>query len=424
MSSLTTRGSSKNLLYTRTDAEYFLARSKGPHTLRWLARAYRFLGSSGEEELMDKIPVVGGTLTMDSSDITRRKLTLQVGGGKTFEPLTSNDPLTPFGQFIRLWVSIDRADGTYFPWLMMGEFAIQSYVFERPSQIATVEAMDWSVRVGEFLHEWKVPYGGLKVADAINKMVKQALPDKGYAMKACYRSRTETAKWISDSGSSRWEEAVALGERYAFDVFFDWAGDLIIRENIGDGTDDQIPETGPDIGTRGSPIMTVRDGLAGSLIGMTSTITRDGACNGVIINIHETADQKAKDAKARAARGDSRVDVTVKALAGSNTPVTYGDRFGRIPIVYDRSVPKITDAVVSQYQKNADAILHRRRGVVRYIDLSMVGGYHLEPDDKVRLQFDGRTEDHFIQSIEWNLAGGETKVRTRQLNVDDPQGVA
>ena len=411
MSRLTTRGTSKTALYSSKDATDFLARAQGPHTIKWLAKVYRWINSSGAEEtLLEKVPIVGGTLSMDSSDQTRRKLTLEVGGGTALEPRTWNDPLVPFGQFIRLFVTIDREDGTFFPMLRMGEFQIQSHVFERPSLIATVEAVDHSGVVNEFLHKKKKSYGNRTLSAAVKEMVRAALPNSAFRLIADSTAKsTKVRTWVADAASPRWEEAVKLAESKGFDLFFDWAGDLVLRLNLGDGNDDMIPGTGPDVGTKGNPIMVIRDGIGGSLIGMTATVTRDGASNGVIINIHETADQKAKTAKARAARGDSRVDIQVRALAGSTSAVGYGDRFGRIPIVLEKNVVKITDEIVSHQQSRANVLLSRRRGVVRYIDFAMAGGYHLEPDDKVKLQFGGKTKDHYVQSIEWNLAGGETR---------------
>jgi hypothetical protein len=423
MSRLTTRGTNKSTLYSQADADDFTARSVKPHTLRWKAHAYRWINSGGAVEvLMEDIPIVGGKLVMDSSDQVRRRLTLDIGAGAELEPRTWRDPLVPFGQFIILWCSIDREDGTFFPWLKMGEFHIQSYVYERPSQIATVEALDYSAIVNEYLHTKKKSYGKLTVAAAIDAMVNPALPNKSYLIVAHPEAKTNKVResFVSDAASPRWEQAVKVAEENACDTFWDWNGDLVIRPNLGDGNDDIIPESGPDVGTKDGPIATIRDEEGGALIGMTATVTRDGACNGVFVNIHETADQKAKDAKARAARGDSRVDVQVSALAGTGSPVMYGDTFGRIPVVFEKSVSKITDAVETHYRDLASTILARRRGVVRYIDLAMVGGYHLEPDDKVRIQFDGRTEDHYVQAITFELAGGATIVRTRELHVEDP----
>jgi hypothetical protein len=304
----------------------------------------------------------------------------------------------------------------------MGEFQIRSYVFERPSLIATVEAADHSAAVNEYLHDRKKSYGNRSLVTAIDDMVRAALPNSAYKLVASSSARSvKVTTWVADAASPRWEEAVKLAEAKGYDVFFDWAGDLVLRPNLGDGNDDIIPDAGPDVGTKSDPIMTIQSGVGGTLVGMTATVTREGAANGVFINIHETADQKSKDKKARAARGDPRVDVQVHALAGGGNPATWGDRFGRIPIVIDKNVVTITDAVQASYQSYANTLLSRRRGVVRYIDFAMLGGYHLEPDDKVKIKWaDGRAEDHYVQSVEFDLKGGATKLRTRELNVIDP----
>lgn len=423
MSRLTSRGTSKASLFSQTDADTWLDRATGSHSLRWKVNAYRWLSSSGAEELlMQDVPMLSGTLTMDSSDPIRRHISLEVGGGEGLEPRTYRDPLVPFGQFLRVWCAIDRPDGTWLPWLRMGEFQIQSYVFERPSLIATVEAADHSSVVNEYLHDRKKSYGNRSLAVAIDDMVRAALPNSAYKLIASTSARqVKVSTWVADAASSRWEEAVKLAEAKAYDVFFDWGGDLVLRPNLGDGNDDIIPDTGPDVGTKANPIMTIESGVGGTLVGMTATVTRDGGANGVFINIHETADQKSKDKAARAKRGDPRVDIQVRALAGGGSPVTYGDSFGRIPIVIDKNVVTITDAVEASYQSYANTLLSRRRGVVRYIDFAMLGGYHLEPDDKVKIRWaDGRSEDHYVQSVEFDLKGGPTKLRTRELNVIDP----
>lgn len=436
MSRLTSRGTSKSDLYTADEAEDFMARSKGPHTLRWLANAYRWTSGGEIVRLMEDIPIVGGTLSMDSSDPIRRHLTLEVGGANKLEPRKYTDPLVPFGQFIILWCTIDNQDGDFFPWMKMGEFHIVSYVFERPSEIATVEAVDYSGIVDEYLHTHKKSYGNRSLATAINQMVRPALPNSAYANvfhHSAYDRSRRVKTWVSDSGTSRWEEAVALAEAKAFDLFFDWSGDLVLRQNLGDGFDDIPPETGPDVGTKSNPIMTIRDEEGGTLIGLTATVTREGAANGVFVNIHETADQKLKKKPSRKELaaykklvGDKRVNVQVHSVSGTGSPVKYGDRFGRIPLVFERNVDKITDDVVDHYQDYARTKLSRRRGLVRYLDFQMVGGYWLEPDDKVHLSFGGspensqREEDHYVQSISWDLKGGPTTVKTRSLNVVDP----
>ena len=83
-------------------------------------------------------------------------------------------------------------------------------------------------------------------------------------------------------------------------------------------------------------------------------------------------------------------------------------------------------------QKDADQdakrILHRRRGVTRYLDLHTLPLYWLEPDDRVRIKWREFEDDeltitseaHFVARVELDLAGGPMVLRTRTLNVTDP----
>jgi hypothetical protein len=71
-------------------------------------------------------------------------------------------------------------------------------------------------------------------------------------------------------------------------------------------------------------------------------------------------------------------------------------------------------------------MLHRRRGVTRYLDMHTLPLYWLEPDDKVSVRWHelsgaAVTEAHYVQRIEIDLeAGSPMVVRTRQLSVTDP----
>jgi hypothetical protein len=117
--------------------------------------------------------------------------------------------------------------------------------------------------------------------------------------------------------------------------------------------------------------------------------------------------------------GDPRVNVTVKALGVG--AVKWGDKFGRQNIVLERNVKRINDNIINAQIHRAKRLLHKRGGVIRSIDLDAVGLYWLEPDDKVRVKYAGRTEAHYVASIEFDLSGAEpARVRTRSLNVTDP----
>lgn len=410
--------------FTKAEADAFVAASNQPHTVQWKASAYRLVAGVANL-LLDDLPIVAGRLTLDSSDPTRRRLTLEVGGGDEFVPTTTDDPLVPFGQAIYLWTRIDLPDGSWSPWLKQGEFPITSYVYERPTTVATVDAADYSLAVDEFLHLTKRGYGNRTVQGAIVEMVNQALPDKVFTVVAHPDAATKrVTNFVADAGQGRWDSATSLAQVKGFEVFFDAAGNLVIRPDVTDDNDNVIPGVGPDIGTVENPVAVIADGEAGNLVAMTATLTREGGCNGVIINIHETADQKAKGKKAVAARGDERRNVQVSALQ-STGPAAWGDRFGRLPIVNERNVATITNQVVADQQSAARRLLHRRRGIVRYIDLDAAGLYWVEPDDKVAIKWGNRTEYHYVQRVEFDLSGrSPVRIRTRQLAVTDPGGLS
>ena len=104
--------------------------------------------------------------------------------------------------------------------------------------------------------------------------------------------------------------------------------------------------------------------------------------------MHETASQELRR-EGRPVAGDKRVNVQVQALATGS--IGWGDRFGRLPTVIERPVKVITDDVVATHTRRAKRMLHRRGGVVRSLDADVVGCYHVEPDDRVRINYDGRS---------------------------------
>lgn len=413
MSSLISRG------YTQVDADQFRARARGSHTLQWKASVYRWSGGT-LLLVYDSLPLIGGTLAMDSSDPTRRHLTLEVGGGYAMVPDQPSDPLAPFGQFIRLWVRLDRADGTWLPWLQQGEFPIQTATSEWPSGTVTVECADYSVVVDDFLHTARKSYNKLTVYEAVKQITEAALPDRLFTIHTHDDARSTMVEphTVAEAASSRWETAVEIAQARGFEVFFDALGDLVIREDITNDDNDTIPGVGPDVGTMEHPMAVINDGPGGNLVALTVGVTREGGANAAFINLHETASQTLRK-RGRPVSGDKRVNVQVTALGTG--AIAWGDRYGRQPIVIEKAVPVITDQAVAAQQRRAKRLLHRRGGVIRSLDLDALGLYFLEPDDRVRIEYDGRTEYHFVQSIEFDLSGDSpTRIRTRSLTVTDP----
>ena len=398
----------------------FVARCAGSHAVEWSVDIVRWDEGGDDETLATDVPIVDGVLILDSSDLIRRRLTIELGGGEAWAPVDTDSPLVPFGQRLILKCRIDDGLGGWLPWLKQGEFWIVSNVFERPSLITTVDAVDYSGAVEEFGHLNFTAYKGLTVEDAVVRMVRAALPGGawGSPIVTTDRASDKVVNYQAKPGQGRWSAAIELAGKHAVDPLFDANGHLVLRKQLTD--DDEVSGAGgdgPDIGDKTHPVATITDGSGGSLIAMTSTLTREGSCNGVRVNLHYTV--KKKDRKGKSS--STEVTWSHDELVDSG-PVEWGGSFGKVPIVLDDNVAKITADIKSARVERARRVLRRRRGLVRYHDVDAAPLYWIEPDDFVRLDWhttDGAlvSEDHYVQRVEFPLAGGPMRVRTRQLSV-------
>lgn len=440
------------------EAQAWKERANGPHTVRWTADVFRWV--DGEEHtLWESLPIVGGSLSMDGSDPNRRHLTMEVGSAGELVPDQPSDPLAPFGQKVRLWVTIDAADGSWLPRLRMGEFVIVTTSSEWPGLAQTIECADYSYLADTYLFERKRSFGHRTVRAAVEQIIEEAIPDQLFTVNSPNDAQTILVEPHTniEAGTSRWEAIQSITEARGFDAFFSASGNLIIRHAVSsnDNEVETIPGEGPDIGTISNPVAVIRDGPGGNLVALTASGTREGSVNGVFINLHETVSQTMAARKLSEATsgvieddpddtledgspvtpddtsadpelqpipnpgaGDPRVNVTIAALGVG--PVQWGDRFGRQNILLDRNVKRINNSNVNAEKKRAKRLLHRRAGVIKTIDLDAVGLYWVEPDDKIRLAYAGRSEDHFAASVEIDLAAEQpTRIRTRALTVTD-----
>lgn len=406
MSKLAARG------YAEADA--FMARANGPHTLKWKASVYRWQGGA-DTLLYEGLPITGGTLTLDASEPTRRRLSLNVATVGELVPESPDDPVACFGQYVKLWCTIDRHDGSWFPWLKQGEYPIQTTTSEWPTKLQTIECGDYSTVVDDYLHEKKKSYNKLTILQTARQITEAALPDKVFAIHSEDHANTTNVEphSVAEAGSSRWETLTEICRARGFEVFFDHNGDLVVRDDVTNDNNETIPAVGPDIGTATNPVAVIRDGVGGNLVALTVSVTREGGTNGVFINLHETASQSLRR-EGRPVAGDKRVSVTVRALGTG--AIAWGDKYGRQPVVLERPVKVITDDVVAAQRRRAKRLLMRRGGVIRSIDIDAVGLYWLEPDDKITVKYAGRTEAHYVTSVEFDLAGKTpARIRTRSL---------
>lgn len=424
MGKLTARGwATRTPVIDAAEAQAFMDRCQQSHAAQWKLDVSRWEDGENVTLAVD-VPVVGGSLIIDSSDPIRRSATLECGVGEAWFPDDRDSPLVPFGQWVALYVRIDRQGGGWFPWLKLMEGPIQTNVFERPSLITTIEVTDASQTVDDFLYLKRRSYAAGRTLKSITKeVVDDALPTALYTVRASdHATFTELAKpFHVDAGESRWDAVQRLlGARAGHqpqEAFFDGLGDLIIRRDITDEDDAtwNPSEPGPDIGTVQDPVAVLRDGIGGNVVGTTASLTRDGAVNATQINLTAVVNRRRKGA---AHAIHKELWYSTGARAGGT--IAYGDSFGRLPLVETTSVDKLTAKLKQAADRKAQRLLTRRRGLIKYLDLDTLPLYWVEPDDKVRVQVGGRTEHHYVQRVELPLDGSPMRIRTRIASVTDP----
>lgn len=178
---------------------------------------------------------------------------------------------------------------------------------------------------------------------------------------------------------------------------------MCIRKDVTDEDDDSWDpaEPGPDIGTVSNPTCRFKDQEGGNLLGYTATLTREGAINGVITTV--TLKEK---------EGDSNRTPLVTISSG---PMVWGDRFGRMPLVESRTFTQKTTDLHDRMETRGRKLLRRRGGMLRFIDFDALPQYWAEVDDKVSITINGKTENHFLSSVEYDLTGGPMRCRTRTV---------
>lgn len=388
-------------------AAAFQARSRHPFTAQWRFNVRKWTQSQ-DLDLYQDLPVTGGTLTMDSSADVRRTLVIDVADSD-LTPADESSILVPFGQRIIAWVRIDLPDGTWSPWLAMGEYPIVEVVVERPAGIVTVRCEDFSAIINEYLFLNPRSFKGMSVYDVAKNLAESALPNNLFTIHADDRARTRKfVNFTADPAARRWDTLLEGARRKGCEAFFDSDGNLVVRKDRTDDDEDTIPGAGPDIGQVSNPVATIDDGTQGVIIALTGTVSRRGGVNGVRYNLQNPS-----------AGGSDDIDYKAEALQ-LDGPVAWGNEFGHLPLVSNESVGRITTSLKAQWDEKAKAMLRRRRGVVRYLDLDCHPQYWVEPDDIVQVAWGGREEFHYAQAVTFDVSGRRPmRLRTRQLSVTE-----
>jgi len=435
MSKLTKRG------FTQKQADAFVDRLSASHSTSFRARAKRWQGGqvnvwtdrgwipagNSPSDIID-IAVTDGTFTSDSTDPYRQSLTIETpteANDQVWAPSGSNRPLAVFGQWIELFVRIDFDDGSWSPWLKLGEFPIIETAVSTPGKSVFVRCGSWASRVDEFLltkpigknYFAKAGGGYLTRADAVKKLVEEALPDQLFTVQTDAEGGKDYGEDFQlQQGTGRWSAVQQLLDRPGLEAFFAADGNLVIRQDRTDDDSDVL--VGPDPGTIGSPVATIRDGQGGTLLGATAKTSREGSANGIVVTVTPVGKRPKNPTNPEVWRtryAEAHVE------SGS---VAWGGTFGKVPIIgRERKVPKATDAAMTDALQSARRILRKRKGVVRQLTLDALPLWHIEADDLIRVEYSGTqgAEIHYVERVSFGLRPDSTmSITTRGVMVTDP----
>ncbi|WP_329214786.1 hypothetical protein OG352_05160 [Streptomyces sp. NBC_01485] len=288
----------------------------------------------GGELLSDDVPVADGSEERDSSLAVPERVTLTVpvrDRGVSWDPtIDPRHPLAAYGQQLRISYGVEV--GGDFEWITRGWFLITESSADGDTVNVQAQGLLTLVDEAKFAAAFQ-PSGTL--ASTVRSLVEPALTVEIDGT-LTDRSIPVGMEWDDD-------RLGALNE-----VLNAWPA-------VGHVTEDGLLLIEP-LTDAGDPVLSVTDGLGGTVVRWQSTTSRDGAFNVVV------------------AQGESAAGVQVQGVAydyDSNNPYWFGGDFNPLPVPYTYSSPLLT--TVAQCRAAAEATLQRlRRTSSRKLTITMV----------------------------------------------------
>ncbi|MBQ1042362.1 DUF5047 domain-containing protein [Micromonospora sp. C72] len=324
----------------------------------------------GDELLSDNIPISAGTENVDRAQRVPERITLAIpryDRGFSWAPTTDNHPLAANGQRLLVQLGIDLGNNVV-EWFSRGWFRIQNS--DPSGDEVQVEAL-----------------GLLSLID-MARLVSPYQPSG--TLVSTLRGLVEPALTVYvDSGLT--DRAVPGGINYdedrlgaVMELLDAWGADAWVTE---DGYLSVVP-MGPSL----TPVLTLTDGLGGTVIEANGASTSDDAFNVVV------------------ARGTAADGGQVQGVAYDFTSaIRYGGDFNPLPVPYFYSSPLVT--TVPQATSAAQTILSRlKRSTSREFQVEMVPHPGLQAGDTVSIT----TDDYSGLAVVEKLTLGYTNPVPRQ----------
>ena len=305
----------------------------------------------------ERIPIDGGSVTLDITAATLARADLQVSD-PAYVPQTSADVLAPYDNEFAISRGITYADGES-ELVQLGLLRIEEVEIQGGADVQmSVSLLDRSNRVAEARFEQEMSFGaGSDYADTIELVVAMAMPepvvtdfpDLDQQIPALY----------AEEGGNPWEFAQDMAKSLGMDLYFDAAGTLVMRP---------VPDLASD------PVAYLVEGESGlsvkpTLLDVTKRWSRTDAHNRWTV-VGENPEEEGEAPHGVATDDDIE------------SPTRYDGPFGRKP-AETYSSPFITTD--EQAQDAAEGMKQKEMGTVQSVDFGAIVNPAFEPGDIVHI---------------------------------------
>lgn len=239
-----------------------------------LSEALRYSYSSActvqvwyDGHLVDTLPVVDGSVSIDRTASIRRQCTITIGD-PSFVPLYADSPIAPYGAELKIFVGVRFMDGSD-EQVPLGVFRIQDVDWsEDQGSLPTVKAFDRSKAIDDA--KLLMPYDASgRSGKAVLTYLVSSVIDADVLISDTLRDYTLPGGSVFDS--DRWSAVQSIANGMGADVYFDVYGNCIVTP---------IPEITNNT-EESSAVWVIDHGATGVLVSAQRTVSRTGVYNAV-----------------------------------------------------------------------------------------------------------------------------------------------
>jgi len=370
----------------------FLPALCGPHRVQVMIESRR-----GASVLYSGIPVVDGSVTVDGTAVCRRTLSLTVPprlstglySDRPSLPDSPSHPLAAYGQELHVSYGVVYTDDSV-EWVRAGVFRIDStagsLLGDGTVQV-TARSREAFIVDARFLAPRTV--SGPSVTSLIAQLIHEVLPGVEVVVAASRDARVPTTTFDEDRAGAITSLAESIGAVW----YADGWGRFVVAD---------APST------TGTPAWTVHAGEGGVLVSASTSTTRDGVYNAVVV-------------RGESPSGDFPPMQATVYDEDLTSPTRWGDphtgRFGMVPRF--ESYPTVS--TLEQARAVGRGLLAQSVGAAHTLEASSVPNPALEPGDLVHVITDpadpaGSVRAHIVDGYTLGLtAGAEFPIRTRDV---------